>query len=92
VFSLGTDWADDAPESEKHSKKLRAVEISNRLAQIVGRDGGTYVNEANPYEPFWQETFWGEKYPKLEKVKKRVDPEGLFVCNRCVGGNLLYEP
>ncbi|KAH7094404.1 FAD/FMN-containing protein [Paraphoma chrysanthemicola] len=92
VFSLGTDWADEAPESEKHAKRLRAVEISKRLAQIVSRDGGTYVNEANPYEPFWQQAFWGDKYPRLAKIKKRVDPNDLFVCNRCVGSNVLYEP
>lgn len=90
---MGTDWADDAPESEKRKKKMRAVEVSKRLAEIVGKGGGTYVNEANPYEPYWKDAFWGkEKYAKLERIKKKVDPKGLFVCNRCVGGQLLYEP
>ncbi|KAH7371497.1 FAD/FMN-containing protein [Pyrenochaeta sp. MPI-SDFR-AT-0127] len=93
VFSMGTDWADDAPEDEKRKKKLRAVEVSKRLAEIVGEGGGTYVNEANPYEPYWKEAFWGkEKYAKLERIKRKVDPKGLFVCNRCVGGDLLYKP
>lgn len=48
VFSLGTDWADDASAEEKLRKKKQAVEISKRLGEIVGPDGGTYVNEANP--------------------------------------------
>ncbi|KAF2027845.1 FAD-binding domain-containing protein [Setomelanomma holmii] len=82
VFSLGTNWADDAPESEKRAKRSRAVEASKRLAAIVGSDGGTYVNEANPYEPYWQ----------LERVKRRMDPWGLLVCNRCVGGDIVYDP
>lgn len=89
---MGTDWADDTPEAEKRKQKLRAVEASRRLEQIVGEGGGTYVNEANPYEPHWQETFWGEKYGKLERLKRKFDPKGLFVCNRCVGGDVIYEP
>lgn len=48
IFSLGTDWADDAPAEEKLRKKKEAVEVSKRLGEIVGPDGGTYVNEANP--------------------------------------------
>ena len=48
IFSLGTDWADDAPAEEKLRKKQQAVEASKRLAEIVGPDRGTYVNEANP--------------------------------------------
>jgi hypothetical protein len=48
LFALGTDWADDAPAEEKLSKKLQSIEISKRLGEIVGPEGGTYVNEANP--------------------------------------------
>lgn len=89
---MGTNWADEASEDEKRRRKFRAVEVSKRLAQIVGTDGGTYLNEANPYEPDWKEAFWGEKYNKLERLKKILDPKGLFVCNRCVGGDIVYEP
>jgi hypothetical protein len=48
LFSLSTDWPDNASEETKKEKKETQVEISNRLADIVGPDGGTYVNEANP--------------------------------------------
>lgn len=90
---MGTDWADNASESEKRQKKLRAVEVSKRLTEIVGEDGGTYFNEANPFEPYWIEAFWGkENYARLERLKKKIDPKGLFVCNRCVGGDVVYEP
>lgn len=69
------------------------IEVSKRLANIVGKDGGTYLNEANPYEPIWKEAFWGmEKYEKLLKIKKKVDPEGLFMCNRCVGTDIVLSP
>jgi hypothetical protein len=48
IFSLGTDWPDDAPEEVKRTRKLKAVEVSKRLGEIVGPHGGTYTNEANP--------------------------------------------
>jgi hypothetical protein len=48
VFSLGTDWPDDAPAEEKFRKKQQAIQISKSLGEIVGADGGTYINEANP--------------------------------------------
>ena len=47
-MSFGTNWQDNAPEAEKHKKKLKLVEISKRWAKIAGTGGGTYVNEANP--------------------------------------------
>jgi hypothetical protein len=92
LLSLGVDWADDIPEAEKLRLKLRGVEASRKLADIVGQEGGTYINEANPYEPEWENVFWGNNYDKLVEVKRRVDPESLFGCNRCVGGDIVFEP
>lgn len=48
LFTMSVDWRDDAPEAEKKRLKLQAVEVSGRFAEIVGPDGGTYINEANP--------------------------------------------
>lgn len=44
------------------------------------------------YEPDWENVFWGEKYERLLEIKKRIDPTNLFVCNRCVGTDIEYEP
>jgi FAD/FMN-containing dehydrogenase len=44
------------------------------------------------YEPDWQRVFWGDKYERLVSIKRRVDPTHLFVCNRCVGGDLVLRP
>ena len=48
IFSISGDWADDAPEEEKRKIKKDLVDISGRLGKIVGENGGTYINEANP--------------------------------------------
>ncbi|OAP54750.1 hypothetical protein AYL99_11198 [Fonsecaea erecta] len=92
VMSFGTNWEDDAPEAKKHQKRLELVEMSRRWAQIAGPDAGTYMNEANPFEPNWERVFWGSNYERLLKIKKARDPTNLFACNRCVGSEIVYEP
>ncbi|KAJ9614419.1 hypothetical protein H2200_002555 [Cladophialophora chaetospira] len=92
VMSFGTDWEDDAPEAEKQQKRLQLVEMSKRWATIAGPEGGSYINEANPFEPNWEQVFWGSNYDRLVKIKKARDPTNLFVCNRCVGTDMVYEP
>ena len=93
VMSYGVDWPNNATNAEKKRLKQELVEVSLELGKIVGPDGGTYVNEANPYEPDWKNVFWGEKnYKRLERTKRRIDPRNLLVCNRCVGTDVIYEP
>ena len=48
-------------------------------------DVGSYVAETSYFEPNWQPSFWGDKYPRLLAVKNRVDPEGLFFVHHGVG-------
>lgn len=95
IISFGVDWEDDARESVKRERKKHLVALSEELGRIMrgaGQEQGTYLNEANPYEREWKEVFWGKKYERLERVKRRVDPRGLFECNRCVGGSVVWKP
>ncbi|KAI1861747.1 uncharacterized protein JN550_010687 [Neoarthrinium moseri] len=39
---------------------------------------GAYINEADPAEPNWQQSFFGEHYPRLLSIKKDRDPWGVF--------------
>lgn len=48
LMSISIDWADNATKSEKHKKRLHAVMMSKNFTKIVGAEGGTYINEANP--------------------------------------------
>jgi len=47
---------------------------------------GAYFNEADFFEPEFQENFWGaENYERLRGIKAVWDPTGLFYCHNCVG-------
>ncbi|KAH8841416.1 hypothetical protein MCOR27_000893 [Pyricularia oryzae] len=46
---------------------------------------GTYMNEADWGNEFWKEDFYGENWERLRRIKKDVDPEGVFYCPTCVG-------
>jgi FAD/FMN-containing dehydrogenase len=48
---------------------------------------GGYFNEADPYDPDFGETGWGENYPRLRELKKKWDPADVFWCLGCVGSD-----
>jgi FAD/FMN-containing dehydrogenase len=48
-------------------------------------DGGSYVSESNFFESDWQRSFWGANYPRLQAVKAKYDPDGLFFVHHGVG-------
>jgi hypothetical protein len=48
-------------------------------------DTGSYVSEGNFYDNSWQQSFWGSNYPKLQAVKEKYDPDGLFFVHHGVG-------
>jgi FAD/FMN-containing dehydrogenase len=47
---------------------------------------GCYINEADVNEPDYQHAFWGNHYERLLRIKKEYDPEEVFWCKVCVGG------
>ena len=46
---------------------------------------GSYVNEIDYFQEDWQHAFWGPNYPRLLRVKRRYDPDGLFTVHHGVG-------
>jgi len=53
--------------------------------RAVSPNGAAYGNEAAFNEPNWQQSFWGENYPRLVTIKKKYDPTGLFYVHHGVG-------
>jgi len=54
-------------------------------------DTGAYFNEADSYEPEWQNAFFGKHYKRLKEIKEKYDPKNVLWCRRCVGSEALVE-
>jgi hypothetical protein len=81
--AFGAGWAVNATREEQD-------EVLGGVSSLAGwlRDdtpgSGAYWSEADFLEPAWQDAFWGPNYPRLQAVKKAVDPAGVFACHHCV--------
>lgn len=67
------------------SQAADIVETTTNLLRELSPQSGAYLNEADPNEPDWQQSFFGKNYPRLLEIKKKYDSDGLFYCNKCVG-------
>jgi hypothetical protein len=85
VISRG--WHANATVEEQHAIIKNATDVEIPLIRSVeGEDKmGAYGNEAHPYEPGFQKSFWGHNYPRLYQIKQKWDPRGLFIARRAVG-------
>jgi FAD/FMN-containing dehydrogenase len=86
------DGGDGYPGVAGHEPNLAKAEAGRAKVNAAMKPiraatpgAGSYVNEADYFEPDWQKAFWGENYPRLLAIKRKWDPEGLFTCHHCVG-------
>ncbi|KAF2738272.1 FAD-binding domain-containing protein [Polyplosphaeria fusca] len=71
-------WHGMTDEQIRHYKV-----ILKKTSHVFG--DAAYYNEDYFFEKNWQESFFGANYPRLLRIKKAVDPKGLFNCPLCVG-------
>jgi FAD/FMN-containing dehydrogenase len=62
----------------------RVDQCMNEL-RAVAPNGGAYVSESNYFEKGFQQAYWGSNYPRLAEIKRKYDPDGLFVVHNGVG-------
>ena len=79
----GVPWK--APDPATPRNDAQAVDRAMAPLYRIAPDGGSYVSESNFFNARWSEAFWGENYPRLLRVKRRYDPEGLFFAHHGVG-------
>ncbi|KAL8336686.1 hypothetical protein RB601_008261 [Gaeumannomyces tritici] len=68
-----------------HAANERLLKYSGAI-RAATPGGGAYINEGYSLEPGWQDNFYGlDVYPRLLRVKRDVDPWGLFWAPTAVG-------
>jgi FAD/FMN-containing dehydrogenase len=66
-------------------KDARTIDLAAAELFRVAPNAGSYVSESNYFNPRWQSAFWGENYARLQAVKAKYDPDGLFYVHHGVG-------
>ncbi|KAL1975129.1 hypothetical protein VTN31DRAFT_3521 [Thermomyces dupontii] len=61
------------------------------LLSIEKKPLAVYLNEADPNERDFRNLFWGNNYPRLLRIKRKWDPDGLFVVRKGVGSEMWDE-
>lgn len=51
----------------------------------ISPGAGSYLAEADRMEPNFGQAFWGDKYPRLLKLKAQLDPHDVFFATTSVG-------
>jgi hypothetical protein len=73
------------PDMETARRQAHAVVKAADELREVAPDAGTYVAESSFFERDWQRAYWGPNYSKLQLLKKKYDPGGLFFVHHGVG-------
>jgi FAD/FMN-containing dehydrogenase len=74
-------------EPDGAKAKREAVAVSASLGELAKLAPGapSYLTEASYFQKDWQQAHWGGNYPRLQAVKKKYDPDGLFFIHHGVG-------
>jgi len=86
----GQFWSDGTSLNDQQKHAEHVTNQVNILQTIAGGDqSGSYMNEADPNEPNWQQKYFGTQaiYDRLKTIKQTVDLSGLFICKNCVGSD-----
>lgn len=84
-------WPDGMPQHLVDAVYEDITHVKTEALRRFSPRTGAYFNEADSYEPEWQEAFFGKHYKKLKAVKEKYDPGNLIWCRRCVGSEMLVE-
>lgn len=75
------------PDMETARRDAAAIDAAMaELYKLVPKEeAGAYVSESNYFDNYWQNSYWGSNYERLESVKQEYDPDGLFFVHNGVG-------
>ncbi|KAG8528244.1 uncharacterized protein KY384_007161 [Bacidia gigantensis] len=90
----GKPYNDSASfEDNTDAKKYITQHWTSALEQLApaSQGGGAYMNEADPDDPNWQQSIYGENYPRQLAIKRKYDPTGVWYAKTAVGSEYWAE-
>ncbi|QUQ65167.1 FAD-dependent oxidoreductase [Kutzneria sp. CA-103260] len=83
LLSMDTSWA------ERDSREVVDANLGwlAELADTMAPYGGdrSYLNFTDPDLKSWRTAYYGDNYPRLAEIKRRVDPDGFFTFEQGIG-------
>lgn len=74
-----------AVDLEVARKDARAIDLAAAELRKIAPNAGSYVSESNFFNRNWKQDYWGKNYSKLQVIKAKYDPDGLFFVHHGVG-------
>ena len=74
-----------ALDLEAARKDAHAIDHAAAELRKIAPNAGSYVSESNFFNRNWQRDYWGGNYSRLQAVKAKYDPDGLFFVYHGVG-------
>jgi FAD/FMN-containing dehydrogenase len=73
------------PSIEEGRRAAQRIERSVDQLRAVTGETGAYVSESSYFEKDFERAYWGSNYPRLAAIKKKYDPDALFLVHNGVG-------
>jgi FAD/FMN-containing dehydrogenase len=73
------------PDRAAARRDAAAIEKAMGPLRKLVPGAGSYVAESSFFEERWREAFWGPHHARLQAVKDKYDPQGLFFVHHGVG-------
>ncbi|KAL0572749.1 hypothetical protein V5O48_009213 [Marasmius crinis-equi] len=72
---------------EEVDLSLRRISESTSILRKISPGSGTYLNEADLFEPDFKDAFYGSNYDRLLSIKDKWDPNQVLYGYTAVGGD-----
>jgi FAD/FMN-containing dehydrogenase len=78
-------WSEpNTRDAETASARVRAAD---RAIRAAAPNAGSYMSECDYFLRDWKRASWGPHWQRLEAIKRRYDPDGLFIVHHGVGSD-----
>jgi FAD/FMN-containing dehydrogenase len=69
--------------------RAKAAEVRSAIEELrrVAPNAGAYLSECDYFLENWREAAWGANSRRLEKIKRRYDPDDLFIVHHGIGSH-----